>query len=300
MNAKTLYSDDYRAIQRRRHKRAVQRKRSLESTRMVVVCSRIFYIIGILCISLAIATCASCIIMKQYYHSELQEQQKEITNLELENQSLLEQINTFSNTYNETASLLENVSEMAYKLDQENDTLVTQLNELQKTINSYEEREELFDKYEWAIIRSNDTHTDITYERITSLEELAGEKGLSDDSVNLVLALAMTESQGNEDAANPKSTARGLGQMLEATARFTYETLMDNGKGTYNHNMAFDGDINIAMMCYYLDYLGIKYDDNMTLVIKEYRGENDPEYNNKVNSYLAQAGTSLHSIVMHP
>lgn len=196
--------------------------------------------------------------------------------------------------------MLEDTSSIAYELDIENESLVNQARELQETINTYEEREELFDKYEWAIIRSDNTRTDITYNRITSLEELAGEKGLSDDSVDLILALAMTESRGTESAANSESSARGLGQMLESTARFTYEKLMENGKGTYNHDMAFDGDINITMMCYYLDYLGIKYDDDITLVLKEYRGEENPEYNNKIDTYLAKGGTNLHSIVLRP
>lgn len=300
MNAKTLYGNDYRTMQKRRRKQAIQRKRSLESTRMTMVYNRIFAIIGVVCVSLAIATMSTCILMRQFYQRELDKKNTEISELRLENEALYEEIGEFSDTYNQTVALLEKTSSMAYELDLENDALVNQANELQETINTYEERKELFNKYEWAIIRSDNTRTDITYERITSLEELAGEKGLSDDSVNLVLALAMTESQGIETAANSESSARGLGQMLESTARFTYEKLMGNGKGTYNHDMALDGDTNIAMMCYYLDYLGIKYDDNISLVLKEYRGEEDPEYNKKVDTYLAKAGTNIHSIVLRP
>ena len=300
MKTKTLYGDDYAAVQKLRRKQAVQRRRSLESARMILVYNKIFAIIGALCISLAISTVGTCILIQKFYQDELDKKNTEISELKFENETLCDEIGEFSNNYNQTVKLLEKTSSIAYELDLENDILLDQAKALQETVNQYKEREEIFNKYEWAIIRSDNTRTDITYNRITSLEKLAGEKGLSDDSVNLVLALAMTESQGTETATNSESSARGLGQMLESTARFTYEKLMENGKGTYNHDMALDGDINITMMCYYLDYLGIKYDDDITLVLKEYRGEEDPEYIKKVNSYLAEAGTDIHSIVLRP
>lgn len=300
MNAKQLYGSDYKTLQKMRRNQAIQRRRSLESTRMTMVYNKIFAIIGVICVSLAIATMGTCIFMRQFYQREIDKKNTEIAELKLENEALYNEIEEFSDIYNQTVTLLEEASSIAYELDLENESLVNQARELQETINSYEEREELFNKYEWAIIRTDNTRTDITYDRITSLEKLAGEKGLSDDSVNLILALAMTESQGTETAANPESSARGLGQMLESTARFTYEDLMKNGRGTYNHDMAFDGDINITMMCYYLEHLGIKYKNDLNLVLKEYRGEEDPEYFKKVNMYLTKAETDLHSIVLRP
>lgn len=300
MKTATLYSDNYDYLRRRRQREAVQRAKQMESNSMVMVYTRIFWIIGILCASLAIASIAACIFTRQFYMATINQKDAEIAELTSENEELMAQISSYSDTYDETVSILANVSEIAYELDEENNQLVSQSNELQDQIDQFAEREELFDKYEWAILRSDDSRTDITYDRLTSLEELADERNLSEDTTNLVLALTMAESQGTEDAANSESTARGFGQLLQGTAKFVYEDLMENGKGSYNHDMAFDGDTNFDMMVYYLDYLGVKYSDNIDLVLKEYRGGIDDGHSKKLNKYLTKAGTNLHSIELHP
>ena len=212
-----------------------------------------------------------------------------------DNQSLIAENQSLSNTYNDTVLILSDVSEIAYQLDQQNRTLNDDLNDALEKIKQYESREELFDSYEWALFRENGSRTDITYNDIITLEELVDEKDLSDDTVDLVLAMAMTESNGNANARNVSSSAVGLGQFLSGTGRFVYTSLM--GNDVYNHQeTASDSETNLEMMVYYLEYLDVENNHNIERVISCYRGIESPNYKYKINSYLAKNDLSLATI----
>lgn len=212
-----------------------------------------------------------------------------------DNQSLIAENQSLSNTYNDAVLILSDVSEIAYQLDQQNRTLNDDLNDALEKIKQYESREELFDSYEWALFRENGSRTDISYNDIVTLEELVDEKDLSDDTVDLVLAMAMTESNGNANARNISSSAVGLGQFLSGTGRFVYTSLM--GNDVYNHQeTASDSETNLEMMVYYLEYLDVKNSGNIERVISCYRGIESPSYKYKINSYLAKNDLSLATI----
>ena len=212
-----------------------------------------------------------------------------------DNQSLIAENQSLSNTYNDAVLILSDVSEIAYQLDQQNRTLNDDLNDALEKIKQYESREELFDSYEWALFRENGSRTDIGYNDIVTLEELVDEKDLSDDTVDLVLAMAMTESNGNANARNVSSSAVGLGQFLSGTGRFVYTSLM--GNDVYNHQeTASDSETNLEMMVYYLEYLDVKNNHNIERVISCYRGIESPNYKYKINSYLAKNDLSLATI----
>ena len=212
-----------------------------------------------------------------------------------DNQSLIAENQSLSSTYNDAVLILSDVSEIAYQLDQQNRTLNDDLNDALEKIKQYESREELFDSYEWALFRENGSRTDIGYNDIVTLEELVDEKDLSDDTVDLVLAMAMTESNGNANARNISSSAVGLGQFLSGTGRFVYTSLM--GNNAYNHQeTASDSETNLEMMVYYLEYLDIKNNHNIERVISCYRGIESPSYKYKINSYLAKNDLSLATI----
>lgn len=212
-----------------------------------------------------------------------------------DNQSLIAENQSLSNTYNDAVLILSDVSQIAYQLDQQNRTLNDDLNDALAKIKQYESREELFDSYEWALFRKDGSRTDISYNDIVTLEELVDEKDLSDDTVDLVLAMAMTESNGNANARNISSSAVGLGQFLSGTGRFVYTSLM--GNDVYNHQeTASDSETNLEMMVYYLEYLDVKNNHNIERVISCYRGIESPNYKYKINSYLAKNDLSLATI----
>lgn len=212
-----------------------------------------------------------------------------------DNQSLIAENQLLSSTYNDAVLILSDVSEIAYQLDQQNRTLNDDLNDALEKIKQYESREELFDSYEWALFRKDGSRTDISYNDIVTLEELVDEKDLSDDTVDLVLAMAMTESNGNANARNISSSAVGLGQFLSGTGRFVYTSLM--GNDVYNHQeTASDSETNLEMMVYYLEYLDVKNNHNIERVISCYRGIESPSYKYKINSYLANNDLSLATI----
>ena len=212
-----------------------------------------------------------------------------------DNQSLIAENQSLSSTYNDAVLILSDVSEIAYQLDQQNRTLNDDLNDALAKIKQYESREELFDSYEWALFRKDGSRTDISYNDIVTLEELVDEKDLSDDTVDLVLAMAMTESNGNANARNISSSAVGLGQFLSGTGRFVYTSLM--GNNAYNHQeTASDSETNLEMMVYYLEYLDVKNNHNIERVISCYRGIESPSYKYKINSYLAKNDLSLATI----
>ena len=212
-----------------------------------------------------------------------------------DNQSLIAENQSLSSTYNDAVLILSDVSEIAYQLDQQNRTLNDDLNDALEKIKQYESREKLFDSYEWALFREDGSRTDISYNDIITLEELVDEKDLSDDTVDLVLAMAMTESNGNANARNVSSSAVGLGQFLSGTGRFVYTSLM--GNDVYNHQeTASDSETNLEMMVYYLEYLDVKNNHNIERVISCYRGIESPNYKYKINSYLAKNDLSLATI----
>lgn len=212
-----------------------------------------------------------------------------------DNQSLIAENQSLSSTYNDAVLILSDVSEIAYQLDKQNRSLNDDLNDALEKIKQYESREELFDSYEWALFRKDGSRTDISYNDIVTLEELVDEKDLSDDTVDLVLAMAMTESNGNANARNISSSAVGLGQFLSGTGRFVYTSLM--GNDVYNHQeTASDSETNLEMMVYYLEYLDVKNNHNIERVISCYRGIESPSYKYKINSYLAKNDLSLATI----
>lgn len=212
-----------------------------------------------------------------------------------DNQSLIAENQSLSSTYNDAVLILSDVSQIAYQLDQQNRTLNDDLNDALEKIKQYESREKLFDSYEWALFREDGSRTDISYNDIVTLEELVDEKDLSNNTVDLVLAMAMTESNGNANARNISSSAVGLGQFLSGTGRFVYTSLM--GNDVYNHQKtASDSETNLEMMVYYLEYLDVKNNHNIERVISCYRGIESPSYKYKINSYLAKNDLSLATI----
>ena len=212
------------------------------------------------------------------------------TGLYSEYQKIEYDYNEDTKIYEKLNSEIKDLMDTVTELDTQNKKLSKENKQMHKDLNKYEKRSELFDKYEYAIYHGN-KRTSFTYSQLELAEDIMEEKGMD---ANLLLAIAMTESGGNEKSENSTSTAKGYGQFLRGTAKFVYEDLMK--AGTYNHNYALNGSTNIKLMANYLEYLqGNK--SSIYGMIESYRGINNcTSYMNKINSYLKQGGTSLEII----
>jgi hypothetical protein len=158
----------------------------------------------------------------------------------------------------------------------------------QEELDELREREELYDKYDYAIIRTDGSRTDIDYTDIMTLEELAKQEGLGEDAVSLVLAISVNESKGFADVKNPNSSAAGLCGLLSSTAKYSYEVLLDNGKGTYKSSYVYDSLTNLEMALYYIAYLKENTNSNYELLVA-YRGMDDPHYMAVIQKYTGKS-----------
>ena len=177
-------------------------------------------------------------------------------------------------------------------LSEQNRLLSEVSQEQREELEKLNSRVELFDKYEYAILNELGDRTDITYDQIVYLEDLC-ENEIVDDP-DLFLAWIMTESKGVEKATNANSTAKGYGQFLNSTSKWVYEDLY--GEGKWKESVALDGNTNLNMMVYYVNYLYAKQDCNLYKAIDSYRGAHSEAYVAKINSYLSKTGKSLDSI----
>ena len=218
----------------------------------------------------------------------------ELAELKSTNEMLVEENKELSTQYNEISEMLASVSEISVDLDKSNNLLKIENKAMGERLKEYKEREELHDKYDYAIERKDGSRTDFSYSELKTLEQLTEEKGLSKETNDLILSIAMTESNGREDAVNSDSTATGYGQFLSSTGKFVYTKLM--GNKSYSHELAKDGKTNISMMVEYVAYLDDKYNGNIGNVLLEYRGVYDQAYLNKINNYLKIKNTSLDTI----
>ena len=199
------------------------------------------------------------------------------------------QIASLSDTVNNQKENIEKLSKVATELDNENSNLANTLSTQQEELDELREREELYDKYDYAIIRSDGSRTDIDYTDIMTLEELAKQEGLGEDAVSLVLAISVNESKGFADVKNPNSSAAGLCGLLSSTAKYSYEVLLDNGKGTYKSSYVYDSLTNLEMTLYYIAYLKENTNSNYELLVAYRGGMDDPHYMAVIQKYTGKS-----------
>lgn len=180
------------------------------------------------------------------------------------------------------------LSKVATQLDKENTILVTTLTTQNEELETLREREELYDLYDYALTREDGSRTDITYEDIKSLHDLAIEAGLGEDAVAVVLAISMNESQGMAKVKNSKSTAAGLTGLLYGTAKFSYENLLGNGQGTYKWDYVYDASTNLKMSLAYISYLKQHTNGSTRSILIGYRGLYDQAYMDKIAEYVGK------------
>lgn len=225
--------------------------------------------------------------LKSKYNS-LVEDYNEIT---LENAAYKETNAAYEETIRNMNGLIIDMQEQDEKLVETNEEYLSQLSVLQQ-------REELYDKYDYAIKRIDDgTRTDITYEQLINLEEEAEKRGIDTD---LVLSIVMVESDGVETAKSSQSTATGYGQFIYDTGKFVYEDLLH--QGTYNSTVALNGDTNLTMMTAYLEHLADIWNNDIYMIMKNYRGKDGDildDYMARVDRYLETKDKQLNEVVFN-
>lgn len=208
-------------------------------------------------------------------------------------------VNIFNDLYNDFTAM----TNMNAQLAKDNEDLANKANADNAELEDLRHRAELYEKYDYSIINTMDPNlpddqrrTDITYDQIDMLESLAAENGLSEDAVALVLAIAMNESRGQEDSKNPNSTATGYCGILNTTGKYLYEDIMGNPAGSYSHDMAYNGYINLELSLQYIKYLNDMYGGDVLRVVNGYRGYYDAAYDSALDSNLQKAGKSLYTL----
>lgn len=190
-------------------------------------------------------------------------------------------------------ALNDNVEDLAVTI-QDLDLQLTSVSEVNQSyvdeLNMFREREELYNKYEYAIIDAG-RRTKLTYEEIKLGEDLMVENGRNP---HLMFGSIMVESNANPDVVNSQSGATGYGQFLNSTAEYVWEDIM--GNSGYYPDLRKDGEANIKMMASYYEHLyGLK--GSTFNVIKHYSGNSTNEgtqrYIDRINRYTSKVGVYI-------
>ena len=226
---------------------------------------------------------------------QIQLQKNEIKSLNADVINYTATISDLEEKNSEVVDIMSRLAVTANTINEELNTLKEQYNTAAARLKELEEREELYDKYDYALFYEGE-RTDVTYQRIKNVKEYCKDEGLSDDAVGFVMSLVATESHGDASAENENSTAAGLGQLLYDTAKYIYEEEMGNGEGTYKYDLALNPDTNLEMVTAYVSYLTENYGDNPIKVLNAYRGESSPGYINSIEVKLKQSDLSLYTM----
>ena len=189
-----------------------------------------------------------------------------------------------NNSIKELEGIIKTQDEQIQDLSQINKRYVDELND-------FYDREELYDKYEYAIFDETGERTELTYAQIKLGEELMEENGYDP---NLMFGTIMVESRGNPTCVNSESGATGLGQFLNSTAEYVWCDLM--GNDYYSPEIMKDPESNIKMMACYYDHL-YKIKGDTFNVIKTYSGNATDwgtlQYINKINEFTSKVGVII-------
>lgn len=244
----------------------------------------------------AVLTCmmiALCFFFMGVHNKTVEIKDQEISSISIERDNAVANYDFLTNQYSGLVETINELNEISETLDSQNKELAASNEAYYTELETFRTREELYNKYEYALVNQGE-RTDITFEQLVTLEDLVEDSTYIKDP-DLILAIVMTESAGNENATNSVSTAKGFGQFLNSTSQFTYTKLL--GRSNWTPSVALNGDNNLEMMVAYIDYLySVKGMDTMA-VLRSYRGKEDiTDYVNTMNSYLKSVDKSVQSI----
>lgn len=146
--------------------------------------------------------------------------------------------------------------------------LESKLAETENKLSIYEERSELFDKYEIAILNTNGTRTSLTYDDIKYIEEICEQYNVP---ASLVFYIMKVESNFTPDAKSSYSTATGLMQIIESTGESIHYNILGKTE-PYDHSIQLDVRTNALYAIAYLDYLLDRNDGDIDKTLMGYSG----------------------------
>ena len=142
----------------------------------------------------------------------------------------------------------------------------------------------------WYVFKEANSQGGVTTDLIVYADQLGQEK---DINPHLAWAIIDVESDYTSKIDSNRSTARGLGQFLESTARSIYENYLGHGAGTYNHSLAYDPYVNMDLIFEYLRYLKESYNGDIYEMLRRYSGSETNAYYTKVNNEMSQYGHDI-------
>lgn len=175
-------------------------------------------------------------------------------------------------------------------------TVNSELDKANSIIKEFENRSELFNKYEIAVMNTNNSRTSLTYDDIEYVEKTANDFNVPAD---LLFYIMKIESNFNPSAKSSVSSATGAMQIIEGTGESIHYNIL--GRTTpYDHNIQLDFKTNVYYGAAYLGYLFENYGD-IDEVIMRYSGGYSKNgigraYNNKLNETMVLFNDSLASI----
>lgn len=126
----------------------------------------------------------------------------------------------------------------------------------------------------WYVLRDMTENVGFGIEEIAYLDTLCKEENLNP---HIMWCFYDVESEYNSQVDNYSgSSARGLGQILESTAKYLYEEKL--GLGDYTHDMAYNVKTNMLLtVTLVMEYI----DDGLQYTVEKYSGDTSGTYYNK-------------------
>ena len=209
-----------------------------------------------------------------------------------ENAAIVQENTDMKTVITETDATIEALKSEIKTLREDNKALTKKYNNIAADMK-------MVDKYKYALINEAGKRTDLTLDEMKLGISLMEEKGYDP---HILFSIGMVESGYNKTCTSNISTAKGYHQFLNGTAKFTYETLLGNGKGSWSPNVAFNGETNIKMCVAYFDYL-MKKHGNFYGAVGQYCGAGTKKgsftytYIDRMNKHASRSGANIYSII---
>ena len=174
-----------------------------------------------------------------------------------------------------------------HDLEVANDMLRDEINNLSEKLSVYKK----YDVYMYNV----DRRTDCTYELLDYLKTLVEDDILN--NVEFYYAFINAESNWTNTYGKYDTDRSGLAKFRNNTNKWVYETLFENGSGSYSYDMIMDPYLSLKITKNYFYYLINIYDGDLYQVlnaVKDYALTD--EYIAKLDYYLNQYNTSIEEI----
>lgn len=202
-----------------------------------------------------LSTIILCVVFRFVYVGQARDYQDQLLDMAIQLQGLdqdriedLElkerQYNTMVGNYEqEIATYTDQIAELNGQIDAMNSNIETLGLEIARLEDTNTVTLTKLKEYSY-IFKSLPSNSDLTVDHLIYSLEMCKEWNVNPQ---LMWAIYDVESEFNTKCDSSKSTARGLGQVLESTAEEYWEVILHHGHGSYYHSMAYDPYVNIEI-----------------------------------------------------